>query len=336
MTSRALSLQEINQEMLPLITAALKDMIQEPIIGQLSQSVHDYCLTLDEALQDPTLDSELLTYLSESFNEILQSRKSLFPSSIKSSLFIGTNKFLCSPEFRKNSKGYFELLKECEKSVLNVFLGDFMRTLCNKVLVFCMRKMRGELNNNTGPIRKKRSNEKFDSKEFRQTTYHIAGSIVNGFLWKGNRYKETSKAWASFCVVLRENLLVKKGNNASNQCSDEVRHFSDKKDRGGYKHVTDQTLTFFLAVFELLMSLEDEYGSLPSNVIDHNVLVDDVILCIWDDLVGNDLCPDDSLDLLIQICQSCVKVTMKGIIKRRLNKVLKKAHNSVALRASLA
>ena len=61
-----------------------------------------------------------------------------------------------------------------------------------------------------------------------------------------------------------------------------------------------------------------------------------MVLCLWDELVGNDLNQDNSLDLLIQISESCVKVVLKGILKRRLNEELKQAYSSVALRAKLA
>ncbi|XP_034236291.1 uncharacterized protein LOC117642325 [Thrips palmi] len=335
-TSRAPSLEELTQEMLPLMKAALQDMLTEPIIGDLSQLVHDYCLGLNESLDDPTLDNDLLSHLSLCFSEVLSGRKALFPSAIRTSMYVGTNNLLCSPEFRKTMKDFFQLLKECDGNVLNVFLGDFMCSLSRKVIVMCMKKMRGGLNSDAVPLYTKRSGDDFESVEFRQEVYHISGSIVNGFLWKGVQYTEDSKTWVKYCAVLRDNLLFKSGSEAAKRCSDEVRHFSESKDRGGYKHVNDDTFQFFLSVFILLHSSESEYGSLPPNVIDNSILVSEVILCLWDELVGNDLTQDESLDLLIQICQSCVKVTVKGIIKRRINQHLKKAQNSVPLRALMA
>ena len=147
------------------------------------------------------------------------------------------------------------------------------------------------------------------------------------------QYAKTSRTWGKYYDALKNLLISESGHDRR---ADEVRHFAESKDREGYKHVTDDTFTFFMTVFDLLMSVEGEDGSLPSNVMDETILGSDVVLCLWDALVGNYLNPDESLDLLMQIVQTSVKVVMKGILKRRLNEHLKQAHNSVALRAKLA
>lgn len=84
------------------------------------------------------------------------------------------------------------------------------------------------------------------------------------------------------------------------------------------------------------MSLEAQNGTLPDDVIDNYVLQHDILVCLWDELVGDNLSEVESLDLLIQITERCVRITMKGILKRRINKVMKKAFQSVALRSRLA
>ena len=172
--------------MLSLSTSGLQDMLKEPVIGDLSQLVRNYCLCMQEMLNDP-LASDVFTYLSEAFSDILLDKKVLFPSAIRSAFLSGVNGLLSSSEFRITIKSHFRSMKESEESVLNVFVGDFMCALGNKLLVFCLKKMRGELSN-VETLRKKRSGDSVDSVEFRQLVYHIAGSVLNGFLWKGKQY----------------------------------------------------------------------------------------------------------------------------------------------------
>lgn len=89
------------------------------------------------------------------------------------------------------------LLADCDDSVLNVFIDEFMRTLPNKIIVFCVRKIKGDnINRNA---RTNRGSDDFNSEEFKQTVYHIAGSIVDGLLWKGKQYKT---------LRLRQNIAV--------------------------------------------------------------------------------------------------------------------------------
>lgn len=209
-----------------------------------------------------------------------------------------------------------------------------MLKLCDKVIAFTLKHVRGA-SASTGDKYKKRSKDNLNSIEYRQLSYYIGGSVVKGFLWKGNQYAKDSNVWSCYCEVLRKRFL-RSDETGENQCEDSVRAFTDAQDRGGLTHLSTEGFSFFATLFDLIMNLESDTGSMPPDVVEKHILVHDVILCLWDSAVGNDLKEDQSLDLLIQICNSCIKVVMKGIMKRLLNDHLKKALNSVALRARLA
>jgi len=116
-----------------------------------------------------------------------------------------------------------------------------------------------------------------------------------------------------------------------------VSHFAKSVDRGGLKDISQEALDFFVVLFDMLMSLEGSDGTLPKDVVEENVLQDSSILCLWDVLVGSHLDDDTvSLDFLTQICNTCKRIVMKGILKRRLNERLKKAYSNVPLRSRLA
>lgn len=332
--SRAPSSEQLGQAMLSLMQSTFKTMLSEPIIGSMSAQVNSYCVALQQVIGESSeLVDSFCSFMTEQFYSMYEGQKALFPSAIKSSFHVRTNNALCSREFRHTLKCHLQGLRECEEKVLNCFIGDFVSTLCSKVIVFVFQKMRAG-SDSQGPSRRKRSSDSVDSTDFKQTVYHIAGSVISGFLWKGKQYLNTSKTWHKYYNVLKEKCL--RQDSGEDQCCDEVRHFSESKDRGGYKHVNDNTFSFFLSLFDLLMSVEGEDGSLPQNVINDTILGDDVILCLWDIIVGSDLNQEEALDLLIQICTASVKVVIKGIIKRRVNDNLKQAYNSVALRAKLA
>ena len=78
--------------------------------------------------------------------------------------------------------------------------------------------------------------------------------------------------------------------------------------------------------------MEKEDGSLPPDDVNSSVFGSDTLMFMWDDLVGAELTEEQCLQLLSEIVKCCVKVTAKGILKRRLNEDLVKAYNSMPLR----
>lgn len=333
-TSKLPSAQDLSDAMPSLVKSTLHSMATAPVVGDLGANVQAYAEATSKSLDDTTGSlEEIYCGLSKQFARIITSKKIVFPNTVKTNILVGTNHWLSLEKNREDLKNNFQVLNEADEEVLNPFVGEFIFMLSRNILLFCLKRMRCVTQEEVEE-RRKRSADKIDSEEFQQLVYHIGGSIVSGFLWKGKGYSETSSTWAAYCEVLKGNFLRDTGK--SNECSEAVRHFTDTRDRGGLTHISDSAFDFFLTLFDCIMQCEGEDGSIPPDVIDKRVLGDDAILCLWDVMVGNELDADQSLDLLIQITQAAVRVVVKGIMKRRLNEHLKQSYSSVALRSKLA
>ena len=112
--------------------------------------------------------------------------------------------------------------------------------------------------------------------------------------------------------------------------------FTKKKDRGGFKHCSSPAFDFFLVLFDLLVNLESETGSLSFKLVDEKILEHDCLLLLWDDLIGDELTDQQSLDLLLLIADACTRTTNRGILNRRLNDEFTRNEASVAFRSRLA
>ncbi|KAK3924506.1 Protein Wiz [Frankliniella fusca] len=336
--SRAPNLQDLLMAMERLVKEVLEEIAKERVIGDLSDKVNKYAGKIllklnEEHAKDDT--EELYKFLSYHFFDIIRDSKILFPSSIRSAFNIGQNKLMSSEEFMTELNGILSSLEETEVDVCNVFIGNVMLILCKKIQIFCIRHMREVSAELLQPVQyKKRSKDSINSVKFHQLVYYIGGSVVGGFLWKGKEYGKTSAVWNRYFDVLTAKFCV--NTEKTNQCVEEVREFTERKDRGGLTHLCEESFSFFLVLFDQIMSLEGEDGSFPQKIIDENILGSDVLLCLWDCLVGNELNQDDSIDLLVQVSDTCLKIVKKGILKRRLNKHLQKPVNSLALRKRLA
>ncbi|KAK3922780.1 Undecaprenyl-diphosphatase [Frankliniella fusca] len=332
-TSRLPIASNLIQAMPVLFGAVIVDILKEEIVGDLDSKIHEYAQQLSVNLSDTTGTlEELYEFLGDCFYKILRKKKIVFPAGVKSNVLLGTNELLCSKSFRDNVKEKLLVLQDVSEDVLNVFVGVFIFNLSKKVLLHSLKSMR-IVTEEEVEVRMRYSKDRIESEDFRQLVFHIGGAIVKGYLWKGEQYSDGSSAWASFVSVLKNNFVM---TDNSSQCSESIRHFTEARDRGGLTYIYTRAFDFFLIMFDKIMQCECEDGSLPPDIIDKNVLSDEVILCLWDVLVENELSSDDALDLLMQMCTTAVRIVMKGIMKRRINDHLKKSYASIALRSRLA
>ena len=332
--ARAATREEFLAEMPALAVHAREKIVEEPLIGDAAVSVNKFAQVVLETMKSrDEFHVELFEYLCEQLYNLLKDHNSIFASTLQNVLLVGVNKLL-SGEFRGDLREYILGLSISEPpdsvGTLNIFLTNFVMQLSYLAIIFYVKKIHGF--SATQEVRKKRSDDKLDSTTFLQMSYYIGGSVVAGYLYKGAKYK--ASPWKAFVVILRNKL--RRDHAVGNACADVVREFTESKDRGGLTHISQEALDFFVVLFDLLMSLEGVDGSLPENVVDGHVLTNDVILCLWDTLVGSDLDEDSSMDFLDRMACTCRNVVMKGIMKRKLNEHLKKAISSVSLRSRLA
>lgn len=325
-------------EKLPtLITDTLEKIIKEKFVGKYASSLKTYAEELLNTFSSPEEDHDLLyKYLHEHLYSILSDHSSLFASALVYEFYVGVNSLLNNVDFKTDLKKYVLSLGDVESpsiEVLELFIGNFMLVLTNETLIYFVRTIHGATANDE--IRRKRSGDKSDSRTFLELVHYIGGSVVNTLIFKGNKFKDTNPNWNLFLDVVRTKFLPVEG--VGSACSSNVSHFTKSVDRGGLKDISQEALDFFVVLFDMLMSLEGSDGTLPKDVVEENVLQDSSILCLWDVLVGSHLDDDTvSLDFLTQICNSCKRIVMKGILKRRLNERLKKAYSNVPLRSRLA
>ena len=193
-TSRAPTQQELCQEMSSLLEAAVREVSKDPAISYLGSKVNNFCASVLFALATneccETVD-DLMSLLSEKFHQILSGKKVLFPSAIRAAVYVGVNQLLCDNEFRDTLKHHLRSLEgeNLDNSVLNVFVGVMVLKLTQKKLVYVLRKMR-RCENESEFTRKKRSEDSVNSETFQQVVYHVSGSIVNGYLFKGKQYSK--------------------------------------------------------------------------------------------------------------------------------------------------
>lgn len=333
--SRAAKPEGFREKLPLLITNTLSTMHEEKFTGKYASDIKQYSEVLKQSFQCPEEDHDLLVnFLHEHLYAILTSHSSAFSSSLAFTFYVGVNKLLNNADFKMDLKKFILPLGEQPASiqVLDIFIGNFMLGLSSEVLVYFIRTIHGACENDV--IRKKRSGDSSDSINFLQLVYYIGGSVVAGLLFKGNKYKERNPNWQSFVEVLKSRFSRVEG--VGNACSEEVSKFTKSVDRGKLKHISQEALDFFVVLFDFLMSLEGDDGTLPPNVIEDFVLEDSSLLCLWDVLVGTHLEDDVSLDFLIQTSNTCKLIVMKGIMKRRLNENLKKSFAAVSLRSRLS
>ncbi|KAK3925302.1 Levansucrase [Frankliniella fusca] len=335
--TKAAKRDDIFEQLPNLLTDTMERLLKDPSIGEFSVKVKDVATCVRNSLRCyEECHEELFKFLADNLYPLISNAQAVFSSSLSSVIYIGVNKLLNCSEFMKSfSKHIIGLLDEqfevtCE--IINFFVGSCMFELSKLFIIYITKKIHGSTANDE--VRRKRSTDKIDSSTFLQLCYHIGGSVVKGYLYKGSKYMVTSSRWAAFVSVLKNNFV--KSEAIGNVCADNVTEFTREKDRGGLTHISQEALDWFVVLFDLLMSLEGNDGSLPENVISENVLGDSTILCLWDVLVGSDLDEDSSLDFLMQMADSCKLIVMKGIMSRRLNDTFKKAYDSMALRSRLA
>lgn len=139
------------------------------------------------------------------------------------------NGWLNSGEFRDDLRGFILGLglsgPPQSVEILNVFLSNLVMQLGYSVLIYYVQTIHGF--SATQKIRRKRSQDKLDSKEFLQLSYYIGGSIVSGYLFKGQKYKDSK--WKKFVTILKTKFSRVQA--VGNACADDVRNFTEEKEK---------------------------------------------------------------------------------------------------------
>ncbi|KAK3929442.1 High mobility group nucleosome-binding domain-containing protein 3 [Frankliniella fusca] len=319
-----------------LLQDTMQLILKEPHVGTHANDIRDLSKCLANSLSNLNeIHDELFQFLHSNLYPLVTDCQGVFSSSLAYVFHVGVNKLLNNQDFVTRLKMHILGLEEVNQpsdSVMNIFVASLMLKLSCVTVVFITKKIHGSTANDEVP--RKRSADKIDSLTFLQLCYHIGGSVVSTLLFKGEKYRVTNPAWERFVGALKQKFLASEA--IGNKCADEVAEFTQAKDRGGLKHITQEALDFFVVLFDLLMSLEGSDGSLPPDVVTNNVLEDNVILCLWDILVGCELDEDSSLDFLMQVTEACAKIVSKGILLRRVNENLKKSFAAVSLRSRLS
>jgi len=327
---KADAIEEFTRE---AVFKSFKEVYEENPKSDVAESLSEYCLSIEQCLVKG--EGELLIqFLSKSFLNILKKQNVLLPSALRSTVRRLTNKLHNSKDFRQQVKNFCSSLKPATSAVLNLFAG----CVCEKVffwqLTFTLRLLQGRSFNDISQARKRYSSDAQHPKEFQQLVYYIGGFILHGIVKKSKLYCSNPN-WAVYGEIIT-NKFTMQSPVPESECTVHAKSFTVCRNRGGLTFCNEETFNFFLCLFELLMSLEGEDGSLPFEIAENNIFDNDVVVFMWDDLVGAELSEEQSLYLLSDIVRCCVKVIVKGILKRRLNEHLAKSYSSVPLRQRVA
>ncbi|KAK3924774.1 Immunoglobulin A1 protease [Frankliniella fusca] len=333
--ARAAGPEEFMEKIPGLIIDAIDAILSDPLVGKWAEPLKIYSRAVKESFSDFGEEHDCLCkFLHESIYSILSNHSAIFSSSLVHTFYVGVNSLLNNKEFRIELRKYFVALDGVAvpcKEVINLFFGNIMFHLSTAVLLYFIRTIHKSTSNDE--VRRKRSSDNISSRDFLEVSYYIGGSVVATFLFKAKKFGESNPSWKLFHDVLWSKFCRVEA--IGNACAEGVRSWTEKRDRGGLKHISQEALDFFVVLFDFIMSMEGRDSSMPNDAVDV-VLKDDTIVCLWDVLVGTSLEEEISLDFLMQMIRVCIRIVVKGIIKRKLNENIKKSIASVALRSRLA
>lgn len=181
-----------------LFVGALGRMQQDPSIGATAVELDNFVRSLKESFNNPDdLHEEFFKFLFDNIFPILRDINALFSSSLSFLFYTNVNSLLNNAQFRADFKNHIRAIDinvETADNILNLFIGSSMLHLSTEIIVFSLQRIHGATATDT--IRKKRSDDSVDSETFLQLCYHIGGSVVSGFLFKGEKYKANNANWS--------------------------------------------------------------------------------------------------------------------------------------------
>ena len=317
--------------------ALLKSLVEVQEDEERSGASHllcEYCFSIVEKVTNGE-GEVLISRLSRYFLDILRNENVLLPSDLRHSVNVKTNRLLGSEDFVREMKDLMTQLCGASDALLNVFIGNVFFKLFNWLLVFCLRTIRGQAYNVDSQFEQQQTSDTSHQKEFDELVYHIGGAILKGVLKKSKLYASNAN-WVLYGDIVKRKFTTPELSSELDSCSAHVGCFTAGRDRGGLTYCNPESFKFFQILFSVILSLEGSDGSLPVETVESHVFDNVHLIFLWDDLVGSELTESQSLYLFTDIVRICVKVSAKGILKRRLNAELARSYTSVALRHRLA
>lgn len=278
---------------------------------------------------------EFVAFLSQRFCVLLSSEKFCMPSALLLIELSVVDNILSTFSDREYLLLKLSAIVNCEDSVGDMFLCEFVFTFADQLVIFIFRCLR----NADGNPRRESSIE-FDS-ETRKSIFYIGGSIFHGFRLFGARYSKSQK-WKKIVELIDQKVLEDDFYEAL-QCEEEHseqhkedRLWTEQRNRGGLKFVKEPVQAFLMSVLKIMVEDKQPDGSVPIEGILNKVVVSDPKF-EWDNAVGNSLDQDLSLTLMIGVTKKLLSTYAKGEIKRILNTTNKNgATVSITLRHKVA
>lgn len=333
----------VGEELEVLIEASLRkacENIKESYrVDQFELCSHAHTLHEKESSQLKSL----VQFLTQNILQVKNNIKANLKSGIRSQFLVEFNKLCCDNVFMGELQELFEpLVSPTTNEVLNVICGVVLFQFSNELLLMVLRKMLGTPVPSEAIVRKKWSSDDIDSIEFKEIIYYIGGAVLHTFhrdLWQHPNCKKLS----TFCEVLKDRFQELRDKEESDDFITEeddtefelIRDWTEAMNRGGLIFLSKDAHNFFVSIADRVLCCEGSDGSLELEFVFGEVLKDFTVLSYWDTLVGEVLEESVSFDFLQAICDIVVKIARQGILKRRLNELMKSAYISVSLRHRL-
>ena len=219
--------------------AALLEVEEKFTIGELAINCSSYAKRLAVFIMQCDASS-LLQFLSKTLIESFKFKDVVLLSKLRDTVTTETNRFLNTPEFRRNVKEQWNGFIECPNNVLNFFIGNFILFLSNKIPIYACQVMQNRAPEVSGP--RLRSKDDFASMTFKRIVHYIGGSVVCGVNRRRNYTSATRiQTFASIMNVT----FVEDREDESTWCESEGKKWTIAQDRGGLCHVSNNAFNFF-------------------------------------------------------------------------------------------
>jgi len=170
-----------------------------------------------------------------------------------------------------------------------------------------------------------------DDVNFQQTVHYIGGSCVKSVIGFSNRYKNNEK-WKRIFDVVKEQMLV---GSLVDAPSDDVVAWTNARDRGGLKFISESVWSLLMALSGILTKNEESHGINLENVC-QTFYSDEILMLSWMDIIQGKLDEEESKLLLNTFCDKYINAWGHGVTLRRKNTELNPTRGRTSLRSQLS
>lgn len=271
--------------------------------------------TIRENLMSDSVKT-FFTTLSELFMSCFSGDTEFFLLSKLTEAYLRNVAFVCADKNNRESLlSYLVLYVDIQLPLAQLLLSAVMSEFSKQLLAFIIRVMGKGEGVETCPVEERYAvrSENTDTEEFILNMHFVGGANVKKILRAALRLRNPNERSLRLIYAIRNNFLITSWADAPD---DVLMAWTEAQDRGGLLKINKQVLQFFVLLGKLVSPLERLCGSvLVSEVIEKVCGSRDIIL-LWDDIVKDTLCQEESFELLHELCCHYCVTHRNGVMSR--------------------